>query len=46
MAAAPNQKVIMMPLEASGVIGAVAGIGELVRSATGGPVTGQGGGVR
>jgi len=33
MAAAPNQKVIFMPLEASGVIGALGGITELAKSA-------------
>ncbi len=31
IASAPNQKVIMMPLEASGVIGSIAGISEIVR---------------
>lgn len=33
VAAAPNQKVIMMPLEASGVIGSIAGITEIVKEA-------------
>ena len=33
LATAPNQKVILMPLEASSVIGSVAGIAELARSA-------------
>lgn len=33
MASAPNQKVIMMPLEASNVIGALSGIGELAKEA-------------
>jgi len=32
IASAPNQKVIMMPLEASGVIGSVAGIKELFKN--------------
>lgn len=32
IAAAPNQKVIMMPLEASGVIGSVSGLTELLKS--------------
>ncbi|MBI3453165.1 MAG: SPFH/Band 7/PHB domain protein [Rhodospirillales bacterium] len=33
IASAPNQKVILMPLEASSVIGAVAGIAEIAREA-------------
>ena len=33
---APNQKVILMPLEASSVIGSLAGIADLMRSAAGG----------
>jgi regulator of protease activity HflC (stomatin/prohibitin superfamily) len=33
VAAAPNQKLILMPLEASGVIGAIGGIAELARQA-------------
>ncbi len=36
VASAPNQKLVMMPLEASGVIGAVAGIAEIARDALGG----------
>lgn len=32
MASAPNQKVIYMPLEASGVIGAVGGIAEMIKN--------------
>ena len=35
IAAAPNQKVILMPLEASNVIGALAGITEIAREAFG-----------
>ena len=35
IASAPNQKVILMPLEASSVIGAVAGIGEIAKEAFG-----------
>lgn len=31
IAAAPNQKVIMMPLDAAGVIGSVAGVAEMVK---------------
>jgi len=33
IASAPNQKLILMPLEASGVIGAIGGIAELARQA-------------
>ena len=33
IAAAPNQKTLFMPLEAGGIIGAIGGIAELVRSA-------------
>jgi regulator of protease activity HflC (stomatin/prohibitin superfamily) len=35
IASAPNQKVILMPLEASNVIGAIGGIAELAKSALG-----------
>ncbi len=35
IASAPNQKVILMPLEASGVIGAIEGITEIAREAFG-----------
>ncbi|HLO75308.1 MAG TPA: SPFH domain-containing protein [Magnetospirillum sp.] len=35
VASAPNQKLVMMPLEASGVIGAVAGIAEIAKDALG-----------
>ena len=35
LASAPNQKVILMPLEASNVIGALGGIAELAKSALG-----------
>lgn len=31
VASAPNSKLIMVPLEASGIVGSIAGIGELVR---------------
>jgi len=34
LASAPNQKIILMPLEASNVIGALAGIAELAKDAT------------
>lgn len=37
VAAAPNQKLILMPLEAGGVIGAIGGIAELAKQALGGP---------
>ena len=33
IAKSPNQKLVLMPLEASGVIGSIAGIGELAREA-------------
>jgi hypothetical protein len=33
LASANNQKVILMPLEASSVIGSVAGIGEIAKQA-------------
>jgi regulator of protease activity HflC (stomatin/prohibitin superfamily) len=36
IASAPNQKIIMMPLEASSVIGSLAGMGELAKEAFGG----------
>ena len=35
IASAENQKVIMMPLEASSVIGSVAGVAELAKAAAG-----------
>ena len=35
LASAPNQKVLMMPVEASGVIGSIAGIAELAKEALG-----------
>ena len=34
VASAPNQKVIMMPLEASSLIGAIGGIAELAKEAS------------
>ncbi len=33
LAAAPNQRVILMPLEASGILGSIAGVAELAKSA-------------
>jgi regulator of protease activity HflC (stomatin/prohibitin superfamily) len=48
IASAPNQKVLMMPLEASSLIGTIAGIAEIARSAGGGDGPGpkHGGGSR
>jgi regulator of protease activity HflC (stomatin/prohibitin superfamily) len=37
IAKSPNQKLVLMPLEASGVIGAIAGIGELAKEALASP---------
>jgi regulator of protease activity HflC (stomatin/prohibitin superfamily) len=42
LASAPNQKVLMMPLEASSVIGSIAGISEIAREAFG-PESGSSG---
>jgi regulator of protease activity HflC (stomatin/prohibitin superfamily) len=36
VAAAPNQKLVLMPLEAASVIGAIGGIGEIARETFGG----------
>jgi regulator of protease activity HflC (stomatin/prohibitin superfamily) len=36
LAAAPNQKVLMLPVEAAGVIGSIGGIAEITREAFGG----------
>ncbi|HIE69460.1 MAG TPA: SPFH/Band 7/PHB domain protein, partial [Planctomycetes bacterium] len=36
LAKAPNQKVIMMPLEAASVIGSVAGLAQITQEALGG----------
>jgi len=44
LASAPNQKVLMMPLEASSVIGSIAGIAELSKQAFGGSGGTSGGG--
>ncbi len=46
VASAPNQKLVLMPLEAASVIGAIGGIGELARDAFGGGNTGGGAPVR
>ncbi|MCB1461081.1 MAG: SPFH/Band 7/PHB domain protein [Nitratireductor sp.] len=37
IAAAPNQKVLMLPMEASSLLGALGGIGEISREVFGGP---------
>ena len=44
IASAPNQKLIMMPLEAAGVIGAIGGVAELAKQAFGPQGSGQHGG--
>jgi hypothetical protein len=36
LAAAPNQKVLMLPVDAAGIIGAIGGIAEITREAFGG----------
>ena len=41
IATSPNQKVLMLPVEASSVIGSIAGIAEIARDAFGGNVQGQ-----
>ncbi|MBX3504046.1 MAG: SPFH/Band 7/PHB domain protein [Parvibaculum sp.] len=46
VATSPNQKLVLMPLEASSVIGAIGGIGEIAREAFGGPDGGPGGAPR
>jgi regulator of protease activity HflC (stomatin/prohibitin superfamily) len=43
LATAPNQKVILMPLEAANVIGAIGGIAELAKTALGQQQSGTGG---
>jgi regulator of protease activity HflC (stomatin/prohibitin superfamily) len=35
VAASPNQKILMMPLEASSIIGSLAGVAEIAREAFG-----------
>ena len=42
VASAPNGKLVLMPLEAAGVIGSIAGIAELAREALGGGEGGSG----
>ena len=42
IAKAPNQKLVLMPLEAASVIGAIGGIGELAREAFAGGPSGGG----
>ena len=46
IASAPNQKLIMMPLEAAGVIGAIGGVAELAKQAFGPQGSGRHGGTR
>jgi len=48
LAAAPNQKVMILPVEATNVLGALGGIGEIAKQAFGGdgPENGGGGGRR
>ncbi len=41
LAEAPNQKFVLLPMETTGVLGSLAGIGELAREAMGGHVNGQ-----
>lgn len=41
LAEAPNQKFVLMPMEASGVIGSLGGIAELARQTLGAPPTGE-----
>jgi hypothetical protein len=36
IATSPNQKLVLMPLEAASVIGAIGGIGEIAKEALGG----------
>lgn len=43
LASAPNQKVLMLPVDAAGVIGAIGGISEIAREAFGGGGSGGGG---
>lgn len=42
LATAPNQKFVLMPMETSGIIGSIAGIGELAREALGSQKTSPG----
>jgi hypothetical protein len=42
LAAAPNQKVLMLPVEASGIIGSIGGIAEITREVFGGLGKGDG----
>jgi regulator of protease activity HflC (stomatin/prohibitin superfamily) len=41
-ARSPNQKTLILPVEATGVLGSLAGIGELAREALGTPADGEG----
>ncbi|GAB5377135.1 MAG: hypothetical protein AcusKO_35970 [Acuticoccus sp.] len=44
IAAAPNQRTLILPFEASATLGSLAGIAEIARDAFGGPRPGSGGG--
>lgn len=44
LATAPNQKFVIVPAEMSGLLGSIAGVGELAKSALGGDDGGSGGG--
>jgi regulator of protease activity HflC (stomatin/prohibitin superfamily) len=41
-AQSPNQKTLILPVEATGILGSLAGIGELAREALGGSLDGEG----
>jgi len=43
IASAPNEKVILLPMEATGILGSLAGVAELAKSAFGGDDGGSGG---
>ena len=44
LATSPNQKVLIMPMEATGVLGSLAGIGEIAKATFGTRRLGGGGG--
>jgi len=46
LASAPNQKVLMLPVDSSGLLGSIAGIAEIAREAFGGPPQRGGDGAR
>jgi len=43
IASAPNEKVILLPMESTGILGSLAGVAELAKSAFGGDEDGSGG---